>query len=60
MLIGTTVATVRTVAISGNLDEARLLLIAVAIGIDRKFDANLTSFVGILSAADGFSLLRDF
>ena len=33
---------------SGNLGEARLLLIAIATGVDRKFDANLTSFVGIL------------
>ena len=38
---------VATLAMSGNLDEARLLLIAVANGFERKFDANLTSFVGI-------------
>ena len=41
--------TVVTLAMSGNLDEARLLLIAVANGINRKFDDNFTSFVGILS-----------
>ena len=33
---------VATLAMSGNLDEARLLLIAVANGIDRKSDANFT------------------
>ena len=38
--------TVATLAISGNLDEARMLLISVANGVDRKFDANLASFVG--------------
>ena len=31
---------------SGNLDEARLLLIAIANGVDKTFDANFTSFVG--------------
>ena len=46
--------TVATLAMSGNLDEARLLLIAVANGVDRKSDANFTSFVGILSVPDAF------
>ena len=46
--------TVATLAISGNLDETRLLLIAVANGFDRKFDANFTSFVGNLSVPDAF------
>ena len=39
--------TVATLAMSGNLDEVRLLLIAVANSVDRKSDANFTSFVGI-------------
>ena len=52
--------TVATLAVSGNLDKARLLLIAVANGYDRKFDANFTSFVGILSVPDAFLVLRDF
>ena len=52
--------TVATFAMSGNLDEARLLLTAVANGVDRKFDANFASFVGILSVPDAFLLLRDF
>ena len=34
--------TAASLAILGNLDEARLLLIAIANGVDRKFDANLT------------------
>ena len=42
--------TVAVLAMSRNLDEARLLLIAIANGVDRKHDANLTTFVGILSA----------
>ena len=46
--------TVATLAMSGNLDEARLLLIAAANGFDRKFDANFTSFVLILSVPDAF------
>ena len=37
---------VATLAISGNLDETRMLLISVANGFDRKFDVNLGSFVG--------------
>ena len=45
---------------SGNLDGARLLLIAVANGFDRKLDANFTSFVSILSVPDSFLVLRDF
>ena len=52
--------TVATLAMPGNLDEARLLLIAVAIGFDIKFKANFTSFVGILSVPDAFLVLRDF
>ena len=36
--IGTTVA---TLTMSGKLDEARLLSIAIANGFDRKFDVNL-------------------
>ena len=52
--------TVATLAMSGNLDEARLLLIAVANGVDRKSDANFTSFIGILSVLDAFLVLRDF
>ena len=52
--------TVAILAISGNLDESRLLLIAIANGVDRKFDADLKSFVGILSVPDAFLVLRDF
>ena len=52
--------TVATLAMPGNLDEARLLLIAVAIGFDIKFKANFTNFVGILSVPDAFLVLRDF
>ena len=47
-----------TVAMSGN--EARLLLIAVSNDIDKKIDANLTSFVGILSVPDVVLVLRNF
>ena len=36
--------TVATLAMSGNLDEARLLLIAVANGVDWKSGANFTKF----------------
>ena len=45
-----------------NLNEARLLkaIKAIANSVDRKIDANLTSFVGILSVPDVFLLLRDF
>ena len=43
---------------SGN--EARLLLIAVSNDVDRKIDANLTSFVGILSVPDVVLVLRNF
>ena len=49
-----------TLAMSGNLDDTRLWQIAVANGFDTKFDANFTSFVGILSVPDAFLLLRDF
>ena len=49
---------VATLAVSVNLDEARLLLIAVANG--KKSDANFTSFVGILATPDAFLVLRDF
>ena len=52
--------TVATLTMSGNLDEARLLLIAVANGVDKTFDANFTSFVSILSVPDAFLVLRDF
>ena len=53
--------TVATIAMSENLDEARLLLIAVANGFDRKFDVNFASyFVGILSELNAFLVLRDF
>ena len=51
---------VATLAMSGNLDEARLLLIAVANDVDRKSDANFARFVGILSIPDAFLVLRDF
>ena len=51
---------VAILAMSGNLDGARLLLIAVANGSDRKLDANFTSFVSILSVPDSFLVLRDF
>ena len=51
---------VATLAMSGTLDGARLLLIAVANGFDRKLDANFTSFVSILSVPDTFLVLRDF
>ena len=47
-------------AMSENLDEARLLLVAVANGFDRKSDANFTSFIGILSVPDASLVLRDF
>lgn len=57
MSIGTTVT---FLVMLRNLDEARLLLIAIANSVDRKFDANLTSFVGILSVPDTFLVLRDF
>ena len=56
MSIGTTVA---ISAMSRNFDEARLLLIAIANGGDRKFDANLTSFAGILSVPGTFLVLRN-
>ena len=52
--------TVATLAMPGNIDEARLLLIAVANGVDRNFDGNVTSFVGILSVSDAFLVLSDF
>ena len=39
---------------------ARLLLIAIGNGVDRKFDANLTSFGGILSVRDVFLMSKDF
>ena len=52
--------TVATLAMPRNLDEARLLLIAVANGFDRKVDTNFTSFVGILYVPDPFLVLRDF
>ena len=47
-------------AMSEDLDEARLLLVAVANGFDRKFDANFTSFIGILSVPDASLVLRGF
>lgn len=49
--------TVATLALSENLDEARL---AIANGIDRRLNANLTSFVGILSVPGAFLVLKDF
>ena len=52
--------TAATLAMSGNLNDTRLLLIAIGNGIDRKFDANLTSFGGILSVPDAFLMLKDF
>ena len=52
--------TVATLAMSKNLNEARLLLIAIANGFDRNFDANFSSFVGILSVPDAFLVLRAF
>ena len=51
--------TVATFTMSGKLDQARLLLIAVANGVDRKFDANFTSFAGIVSVPDAFLVLRN-
>ena len=47
-------------AMPGNLDEARLLLIAIANGFDGKFDGNLTSFDGILFVQDAPMVLRGF
>ena len=44
---------------SGNLDEAKLLLITIADSIDKTFDSNLISFVGILSIPHHFFVLRD-
>ena len=41
--------TATSLAMTGNLDEAILLLIAIANGVDRKLYANLTSFVSISS-----------
>ena len=52
--------TVATLAMSGNLDEAILLLITFANGVDKKSDAIFTSFVGILSVPDAFLVLTDF
>ena len=52
--------TVATLAISRNLDETRMLFIAVADGFYKKFDANFTSFAGILSVPNTFLVLRDF
>ena len=51
--------TVAILSMSENLDEARLLLITLANGVDRKFDVNFTSFV-ILSVQDASLVLRDF
>ena len=51
---------VSTLATSENLDKARLLLIVVANGFDRKSDANVTSFDGILSVLDAFLVWSDF
>ena len=51
---------VTTIEMSGNLDEGRLLLIAISNDVDRKFDANLSSFVVILSVPDAFLMLGDF
>ena len=51
---------VTTIEMSGNLDEGRLLLIAISNDVDRKFDASLTNFVGILSVPDAFLVLGDF
>ena len=45
--------TATSLAMTGNIDEARLLLIAIANGVDRKLHANLTSFVSILSVTSG-------
>ena len=44
---------------SGNLDEAKLLLITITDSIDKTFDSNLISFVGILSILHHFFVLRD-
>ena len=55
--IGTTVA---VLSISGNLDEARMLVIAIANDVDETFGTNVTTFVGILSVPDTFLMLRDF
>ena len=52
--------TVATLPTTENLDEARLLLIAVTNGFDRKFDANFTSFVAILFVPDASLVLKDF
>ena len=46
--------TVVTLAMSENLDEAKLWLTAIANGVDRKSETNLTNFVGILSAPLAF------
>ena len=51
--------TVATLAMSGNLHEARLLLIAVANGVDRKFDANFTSCVDILFVPGAFLVILE-
>ena len=44
---------------SGNVDEAKLLLITIADSIDKTFDSDLISFVGILSIPYHFFVLRD-
>ena len=49
-----------TLAMSPKFDEAILLLIAVTNGVDRKFDANVPIFVGILSVTVALLVLRDF
>ena len=46
--------TAANLAMSGNLHEARLFLIAAANGVDRKFDANFTSFVRIFLGVERF------
>ena len=39
--------TLETLAMSGNLDEAKLLLMTITNGVDRKFGVKFTSFVSI-------------
>ena len=57
MAIGAAIA---ILAMSENLVEARVLLIAIANSVDRKFVSNVTSFVGILSVPGAFLVFGDF
>ena len=55
MSIETTVA---ILAMPGNLDKARPLLIVIANDVDRKFDVNLKCFASISSVSDAFLVFQ--